>query len=241
MATAASSTRGVTRALLHPQMTSTGGRCGSLWMPRAQRTDHVVVAMHIKPIRRRRFRIQAWVVDLVEEMLERTGHVADVRRCPQEETVRFQHVDHRRGQRRSDNRFHALDLFCTGAVDDGLQQFLQRRRTGVVNDEKAAGGWRVGHMGTVATRSPGAAGSCRLRRCRGVHAPREPNATATSALNGCGVPIVTPDRPSTNPQRADPVASIGARPAAICVVAAVSGIAWVWSWYTMYVEIHRWK
>ena len=37
------------------------------------------------------------------------------------------------------------------------------------------------------------------------------------------------------------VAFIGARPAAICVVAAVSGIAWVWSWYTMYLEIHRWK
>jgi len=37
------------------------------------------------------------------------------------------------------------------------------------------------------------------------------------------------------------VAFMGARPAAICLVAAVSGIAWVWSWYTMYLEIHRWK
>ena len=37
------------------------------------------------------------------------------------------------------------------------------------------------------------------------------------------------------------VVFMGARPAAICVVAAVSGIAWVWSWYTMYLEIHRWK
>ena len=27
----------------------------------------------------------------------------------------------------------------------------------------------------------------------------------------------------------------------IRAVAAVSGIAWVWSWYTMYLEIHRWK
>jgi len=25
------------------------------------------------------------------------------------------------------------------------------------------------------------------------------------------------------------------------VVAAISGAAWVWSWYTMYLEIHRWK
>ena len=31
------------------------------------------------------------------------------------------------------------------------------------------------------------------------------------------------------------------RTAAIRAVAAVSGIAWVWSWYTMYLEIHRWK
>ena len=31
------------------------------------------------------------------------------------------------------------------------------------------------------------------------------------------------------------------RPSAIRVVAAISGAAWVWSWRTMYLEIHRWK
>ena len=31
------------------------------------------------------------------------------------------------------------------------------------------------------------------------------------------------------------------RPLAVRVVAAISGAAWVWSWYTMYLEIHRWK
>ena len=25
------------------------------------------------------------------------------------------------------------------------------------------------------------------------------------------------------------------------VVAVISGAAWVWSWYTMYLEVHRWK
>ncbi len=32
-----------------------------------------------------------------------------------------------------------------------------------------------------------------------------------------------------------------ARPSALRVMAAISAIAWVWSWYTMYLEIHRWK
>jgi len=31
------------------------------------------------------------------------------------------------------------------------------------------------------------------------------------------------------------------RPAAIRAVAAVRSVAWVWSWYTMYLEIHRWE
>ena len=31
------------------------------------------------------------------------------------------------------------------------------------------------------------------------------------------------------------------RPTAIRVFAVISGAAWVWSWYTMYLEIHRWK
>ena len=30
-------------------------------------------------------------------------------------------------------------------------------------------------------------------------------------------------------------------PSACRVVAAISGAAWVWSWYSMYLEIHRWK
>src|SRR6476659_5318248 len=31
------------------------------------------------------------------------------------------------------------------------------------------------------------------------------------------------------------------RPSAVLVVAVISGAAWVWSWRTMYLEIHRWK
>jgi len=31
------------------------------------------------------------------------------------------------------------------------------------------------------------------------------------------------------------------RPSVILVVAVISGAAWVWSWRTMYLEIHRWK
>ena len=32
-----------------------------------------------------------------------------------------------------------------------------------------------------------------------------------------------------------------ARSSANRVVAVISGAAWVWSWYTMYLEIHRWR
>lgn len=32
-----------------------------------------------------------------------------------------------------------------------------------------------------------------------------------------------------------------ARSSARRVVAVISGAAWVWSWYTMYLEVHRWK
>ncbi len=31
------------------------------------------------------------------------------------------------------------------------------------------------------------------------------------------------------------------RPSANRALAAISGTMWVWSWYTMYLEIHRWK
>ena len=31
------------------------------------------------------------------------------------------------------------------------------------------------------------------------------------------------------------------KPSAITVVAVISGAGWVWSWRTMYLEIHRWK
>ena len=31
------------------------------------------------------------------------------------------------------------------------------------------------------------------------------------------------------------------RPPTVRVVAVISGAAWVWSWRTMYLEIHRWK
>jgi hypothetical protein len=31
------------------------------------------------------------------------------------------------------------------------------------------------------------------------------------------------------------------RPGAVRVLCFISAIAWVWSWYTMYLEIHRWK
>jgi hypothetical protein len=31
------------------------------------------------------------------------------------------------------------------------------------------------------------------------------------------------------------------RPPAMQVAAVISCAAWVWSWYTMYLEIHRWK
>jgi len=32
-----------------------------------------------------------------------------------------------------------------------------------------------------------------------------------------------------------------ARSSAVTVLAVTSAIAWAWSWYTMYLEIHRWK
>ncbi len=31
------------------------------------------------------------------------------------------------------------------------------------------------------------------------------------------------------------------RPSAGRTLAAISGTLWAWSWYTMYLEIHRWK
>lgn len=31
------------------------------------------------------------------------------------------------------------------------------------------------------------------------------------------------------------------RPRAVLVLSFISAVAWVWSWYTMYLEIHRWK
>jgi len=31
------------------------------------------------------------------------------------------------------------------------------------------------------------------------------------------------------------------RPGAVRVLSFICAIAWLWSWYTMYLEIHRWK
>jgi hypothetical protein len=71
-------------------------------------------------------------------MLERAGHVADVRRRAEHERVRGEHVNSGRGQRRGDHdvdpRFGELRV--TGARHDRFEHRAQRWRGRVVDNEQ---------------------------------------------------------------------------------------------------------
>jgi hypothetical protein len=86
--------------------------------------------VHVEPVRRPGFGVEARVIDLVEEVLERAGHVADVRRSAEHERVRGEHVGNGRGQRGGgddvDPRFGELRVARAG--HDSLEHRPQRGR-----------------------------------------------------------------------------------------------------------------
>jgi hypothetical protein len=94
--------------------------------------------VHVKPVRRPGLGVEARVVDLVEEVLERAGHIADVRRRAEHERVRGEHVNSGRGQGGGD---HDVDprlgeIRVTGAGHDRLEHRPQRGRRRVVDNEQ---------------------------------------------------------------------------------------------------------
>jgi hypothetical protein len=87
--------------------------------------------------------LAARIVDLVEEVLERARHVADVGRGTEHEPVGGQHIGRVRDQRRPDLHLDPFDLVGTRPGEDRVEQLLQRRRGGVVDDEQAGHGHTV--------------------------------------------------------------------------------------------------
>src|SRR5215213_3022450 len=73
---------------------------------RIGRADGVVIAMHPHAIWPSGHMVEARVVDGVEEVLERTGHIAEVRGGAEQVPVRVQHVR----DRRREGRTH-LDIY----------------------------------------------------------------------------------------------------------------------------------
>jgi hypothetical protein len=94
--------------------------------------------VHVEPVGRAGPGVEARVVDLVEEVLERAGHVADVRRRAEHERVRGEHVGNGRGQRGGDHDFDPRvgELRIARARDDRFEHRPQRGRRRVVDDEQ---------------------------------------------------------------------------------------------------------
>ena len=83
---------------------------------RQHRAGRVVVAVDVDAERAADGRVEARVVDLVEEVLERAGHVAEVGRRAEEVAVGLEHVDRGRGERGARHHVDALDAIVRRAV-----------------------------------------------------------------------------------------------------------------------------
>ena len=94
---------------------------------RPHRAPGVVVAVHVQAIVPALGGFEARVVDPVEEMLERPGHVPDVGRGAQQVAVRAEHVDGGRGQRGPGHDLDALDLVGARAGQHRLEHRLHGR------------------------------------------------------------------------------------------------------------------
>ena len=109
---------------------------GSNGFDRAHRAGGVHAAVHVQPVGPAAGRLQAGVVDAVEEVLERAGHVADVGRGAEQVAVGLEHVGGRRGQGRPDHHLDVVDFVGPRAAHRGLEHLLQGGRRGVVDDQQ---------------------------------------------------------------------------------------------------------
>jgi hypothetical protein len=79
--------------------------------------------------------LEARVVDGVEEVLESARHVTEVGRGPQQVAVRLEHVDGGGAERRAHLDVDPLDLGIGRPRPRRLEQGVERRRRGVVDDQ----------------------------------------------------------------------------------------------------------
>ena len=104
----------------------------------------VVVAVHVDAVRQADGRLEARVVDGVEEVLEGAGHVADVRRGAEQDAVGGEQVG---GSGRQRGPEHEVDVVHQrDALPNRFQHGLQRGRGCVVDDEQR------GHRGIIPRR-----------------------------------------------------------------------------------------
>jgi cation:H+ antiporter len=103
---------------------------------RPYRARGVAVAVHVQGVRAAGGGGQARVVDRVEEVLERPGHVADVGRGAQQVAVGGEHIGGPGRERGPGHHVHALDLVGGGTGHHLLEHGLHGRRGGVVDDQQ---------------------------------------------------------------------------------------------------------
>ena len=94
--------------------------------------------MHVQAVGPSLGRLQARIVDAVEEVLERTGHVADVGRRAEQVPGRAEHVHGPGGQRGNRHHLDAIDLVGARSAQHGFEHGLHGRRRGVVHDKQPA-------------------------------------------------------------------------------------------------------
>jgi hypothetical protein len=92
--------------------------------------------MHVKAVGPPPGRLQARVVDAIEEVLEGAGHIADIGGGAEEIAVRLEHIGGRRRQGGPDDHLDALDLIGPCSGDRRLKHFLQGGRRRVMNDQQ---------------------------------------------------------------------------------------------------------
>src|SRR5690606_33922952 len=107
------------------------------------RSRGVVVAVHVEAVGQPRGVVQARVVHRVEEQLQGTGHVADVRRGAQHHGVGREQVGGGRGERRPRGDLDPLDLVVGRPRPHRLEELLGGGRGGVVDDQQACHAPRV--------------------------------------------------------------------------------------------------
>jgi cation:H+ antiporter len=111
-------------------------------LDRPYRARSVTVAVHVQGVRAAGGGGQARVVNRVEEVLERPGHVADVGRGAQQVAVGREHIGWPGRERGPGHHVHALDLVGGCPGQHLLEHGLHGRRGGVVDDQQR-GHWRI--------------------------------------------------------------------------------------------------